>query len=156
MLSALQRGNAVLFVNCFLHCNGERQSWNARTAGACMLAARLPGFCSFGDASVSTACDRGRRCPDPPARVRTYHKLGSSLAGVRVPGPCGAGVSPRLMRCSAPATMPKCTFSATASLRAVASAASRSARMQLTSHAVPTAAVSASADFGPRRPIDRG
>ena len=66
------RCHACRFVlNCFLRCNGERQRRHARTAGACMSAARLPGFCSCGDASVSTACDRGRRCPDPHARVRT-------------------------------------------------------------------------------------
>ncbi len=72
MLSALQRDNANLFVNRFLRCNGERQRRHARAAGACVSVARLPGFCSCGGASVSTACDRfSRRCPDPHARVRT-------------------------------------------------------------------------------------
>ncbi len=48
-----------------------------------MSAARLPGVCSCGGASVSAACHRGRRCPDPHARARTSHKWGSpSLAFV--------------------------------------------------------------------------
>ena len=41
--------------------HGFLQRWHARTAGACMSGPRVPGFCSFGDAKVSTACDRGRR-----------------------------------------------------------------------------------------------
>ena len=49
--------------------HGFLQRWHARTAGACMSGPRVPGFCSFGDAKVSTACDRGRRCCESHAAV---------------------------------------------------------------------------------------
>jgi hypothetical protein len=41
--------------------HGFFQIWNARTASACISGARVPGVCSCGDASVSTASDQGRR-----------------------------------------------------------------------------------------------
>jgi hypothetical protein len=41
--------------------HGFSQNLHARTAGACMSGTRVPGLCSFGDACVSSACDRGRR-----------------------------------------------------------------------------------------------
>jgi hypothetical protein len=69
--------------------HGFLQRWHARTAGACMSGARVPGFCSCGDACVSTACDRGPRYPDPHARMKMEHTSGS-LACIHVSGPCGA------------------------------------------------------------------
>ena len=65
--------------------HGVSQCWHARTAGACMSGVRVPGFCSCGDACVSSACDRGRRYPDPHARMKTRHKSGS-LTCIRVAG----------------------------------------------------------------------
>jgi hypothetical protein len=54
--------------------HGFSQSWHARTTGACMSGARVPGFCTCSDACVSTACDRGRRYPDPHAPIKTTHR----------------------------------------------------------------------------------
>jgi hypothetical protein len=51
--------------------HGVSQRWHARTAGACMSGTRVPGVCSCGDACVSSACDRGRRYPDPHALMHT-------------------------------------------------------------------------------------
>ena len=65
--------------------HGVSQRWHTRTAGACVSGARVPGFCSCGDASVSSACDRGRRYPDPHARMHSKCTSGF-LACVRVSG----------------------------------------------------------------------
>jgi hypothetical protein len=66
--------------------HGFSQSWHARTAGACMSGARMPGFCGCGDACVSTVCDPDRRYPDPHARMKTKHTSGS-FACIRAAGP---------------------------------------------------------------------
>ena len=66
--------------------HGFSQRWHAPTAGAYMSGARVPGFCSCGDACVSSACDRGRRYPDAHALMHTKCTSGS-LACVRVSGP---------------------------------------------------------------------
>ena len=62
--------------------HGCFQIWNVRTAGACMSGARVPGICSCGDASVSTASDPGRRYQEPNEYVTNV----ASLACIRAFG----------------------------------------------------------------------
>jgi len=59
--------------------HGFFQIWNARTAGARMSGARVPGICSYGDASGSTAIDPGRRYQEPNEYVTNV----ASLACIR-------------------------------------------------------------------------